>query len=218
MGAVNSRGYRNRNPGNIDFNTRNKWQGQAGIEQTGNPPRFAVFESHEFGIRALAVLLTTYQDRHGLNTISGIINRWCPPKDDHAGNQRTDLYVKFVSERTGFGPDEEIDLHQYKYVEPLTKAIIHKELGGQPYTQSVIDEGLRRAGIVKPVATFVEAAKTNTGKSAIQVGAVASVAAAAATAAPAITALSTINPFVGVALVVCATALAIFFILKNRKD
>ncbi len=210
-----SRGFFNKNPGNLDHNPRNKWQGLVGLETRGNPPRFAVFESHEFGIRALAVLLTTYQDRHGLNTIAGIINRWCPPHDDHAGAQRTDLYIKFVAERTGFAPDEVIDVHQYKYAEPLVKAIIHKELGGQPYAQNVIDEGLRRAGVVKPVHTFVEAAKTNSGKSAIQVGAV---AAAAATAAPALTALSTINPIVGVALVVCATALAIFFILKKRKD
>lgn len=210
-----SRGYRNRNSGNIDFNPRNKWQGQVGIEETGNPPRFAVFESHEYGIRALAVLLTTYQDRHNLNTISGIINRWCPPKDDHAGAQRTDLYIKHVEQLTGFTAYEEIDMHQYKYAEPLVKAIITHELGGQPYAQSVIDEGLRRAGIVKPVSTLVEAAKTNTGTSALQVGAV---AAAAATAAPFVTALSAAPAAVGVALVVCATVLAIFFILKKRKD
>jgi hypothetical protein len=79
----------------------------------------------------------------------------------------------------------------------------------------VIDEGLRRAGIVKPVTSFKEAAQTNTGVSAIQVGAV---AAAAATAAPFVTALSAAPAAVGVALVVCATVLAIFFILRKRKD
>lgn len=216
MSAVNSRGYRNFNPFNMDYNPRNKWQGLKGIEQTGNPPRFCVFESHEFGIRAGAVLLTTYQDRHGLNTVEKILNRFCPPHDDHAGAQRTDLYIKHVSQLTGFAPDQVLDLHQYSYMEPLVKAIITHELGGQPYAQNVIDEGLRRAGIVKSVTTFKEAAfDTNTGKSALTVGAV---AAAAATAAPALTALSTINPLVGVALVVCATALAIFFVLRKRKD
>lgn len=215
MSATNARGYRNFNPGNIDFNPNNKWQGQVGREQTGNPPRFAVFESHEFGIRALAVLLTTYQDRHGLNTIAGMINRWCPPNDAHAGAQRTDLYIKHVEQLTGFSADEEIDMQQYKYAEPLVKAIITHELGGQPYAQGVIDEGLRRAGIVKPVTSFKEAAQTNTGVSAIQVGAV---AAAAATAAPFVTALSAAPAAVGVALVVCATILAIFFVLRKRKD
>jgi hypothetical protein len=213
--VTNARGYRNKNPGNIDFNPANKWQGQVGREATGNPPRFAVFESHEFGIRALVALLTTYQDRHGLNTITGMISRWCPPKDDHAGNQRTDLYIKFVSDKTGFDANEVIDIHQYIYAEPLVKAIIQKEIGGQPYSQAVIDEGLRRAGVVKPVASFKEAAQTGSGKSAIQVGAI---AAAAATAAPALTALSAVPAAVGVVLVLCVTALAIFFVLRNRQD
>lgn len=211
----NARGYRNFNPGNIDHNPSNKWQGLRGIETTGNPPRFAVFESHEYGIRALCALLTTYQDRHGLNTIAGMINRWCPPKDAHAGNQRTDLYIKHVEQLTGFTADQEIDMHKYEYAEPIVKAIITHELGGQPYEQSVLDEGLRRAGVVKAVTTFKEAAQTKTGTSAIQVGAV---AAAAAAAAPFVTALSSAPAAVGVAFVICATVFAIFMVLRGRKD
>jgi hypothetical protein len=153
----NSRGYRNKNSGNIDWNANNKWQGQVGRETTGSPPRFAVFESHEFGIRALAVLLITYQDRYDLRTIAGLINRWCPPKDAHAGNQRTDLYIKHVSDLTGFSSDERLDLHTYDHIMPIVKAIITHELGGNPYTQSVIDDGLRRAGIIKPITTLTEA-------------------------------------------------------------
>ncbi|WP_347147235.1 hypothetical protein [Proteus vulgaris] len=48
-----ARGERNNNPGNIDYNPRNKWKGLVGIE-TGVPnPRFCVFESPEYGIRAI---------------------------------------------------------------------------------------------------------------------------------------------------------------------
>ena len=60
-----SRGYRNCNPGNIDYNERNRWQGQVGIEARG---RFAVFSEHRWGIRAIAVLLITYQDRYGCDS------------------------------------------------------------------------------------------------------------------------------------------------------
>jgi hypothetical protein len=42
---------------------------EVGIEATGSPPRFAVFSSREYCIRALAALLAAYQDRHGLRTV-----------------------------------------------------------------------------------------------------------------------------------------------------
>jgi len=79
MDPRQTRGYRNRNPGNIDHQPANRWQGLADPPIETAPPgsraRFARFVSHEYGIRALAVLLTTYQDRHGLRTIRGIITR-----------------------------------------------------------------------------------------------------------------------------------------------
>jgi hypothetical protein len=194
----NSRGYRNRNPGNIDFNPANKWQGQVGRETTGSPPRFAVFETHEFGIRALAVLLTTYQDRHGLRTIAGIVNRWAPGSENNTG-----AYIAHVARLTGRAPDERLDLHRHEDMAPLVKAIITHELGGNPYDDATIDEGLRLAGLPRPVTTLREAAATGTGHGAITVGAVAS---AAASAAPAIQAVGALPPWVGVA-----------FVLSRRK-
>ncbi|SFO05754.1 hypothetical protein [Xenorhabdus japonica] len=55
-----TRGIRNHNPGNIDHNSANKWQGQIGIETGVKNPRFCRFESPEYGIRALMKLLTNY--------------------------------------------------------------------------------------------------------------------------------------------------------------
>lgn len=142
-----SRGYRNKNPGNIDFNPANKWQGQVGIETTGSPPRFAVFESPEYGIRALAMLLNTYQDRHGLRTVRGIINRWAPPVENV-----TSAYVAAVSRHIGVGPDDVVDMHSHAHLRPMVEAIITHELGGQPYDAATIDAGLRLAGITPPVS------------------------------------------------------------------
>lgn len=205
-----TRGYRNRNPGNIDFNPANKWQGQVGIEATGDPPRFAVFESHEYGIRALAVLLTTYYDRHGLNTVRKIINRWAP------GNENdTDAYVNAVCRKIGVGPDDALDLHTYAHMRPLVEAIITHELGGQPYSDAVLDEGLRRAGIVKPVHTVREAAATGTGRGA---GAVAAAVVAAAPAAPLVSSLGALPQWTGVALIVAVAVIALVVILSKRKD
>lgn len=205
-----SRGYRNRNPGNIDWSKGNKWQGQVGIEPTGNPPRFAVFETHEYGIRALAVLLTTYQDRHNRRTIRKIIDRWAPSQENN-----TSAYVAAVSRAAKRGPDEELDLHNYADLRPLVEAIITHELGGNPYTATTIDDGLRLAGVPRPVTTTREAATTNTGKGAITVAAAAS---AAATAAPALQSLSAIPQWVGVALVVAIAAVAVVYVLTQRKN
>jgi hypothetical protein len=203
-----SRGYRNRNPGNIDWNERNKWQGQVGRETTGNPPRFAVFESHEYGIRALAVLLITYQDRHGLRTIAGIINRWAPGSEND-----TAAYIAHVARLTGRDPHERLDLHRHEDLKPLVTAIITHELGGNPYDERTIEEGLRLAGVPRPVTTLREAAATGTGHGAITVGAVAS---AAAAAAPAIEALGGLPPWLGVALVLGAAAVAVAMVLARR--
>ena len=209
MDPKQSRGYRNKNPGNIDWNERNKWQGQVGIEQTGSPPRFAVFESHEYGIRALAALLTTYQDRHGLRTVRGIIDRWAPPAENV-----TSAYVDAVARAMDVGRDDQIDVHTYAHMRPLVAAIIKHELGGMPYDAATIDEGLRLAGVPKPIETLRDAAGTGTGGGAITVGAVAS---AAAAAAPAVQALGGLSPWVGGLIVVLAAGAGVAFVLAKRR-
>ncbi|MBU8545806.1 MULTISPECIES: structural protein [Roseomonadaceae] len=208
-----SRGYRNRNPGNIDYVTANKWQGQVGIEPAprhGGRARFAVFESHEYGIRALAMLLTTYQDRHGLRSVRGIINRWAPPKENDTG-----AYVRGVAAALGVDPDAVIDLQRYETMRPMVEAIIRHELGGQPYAAAVIDEGLRRAGIVRPVATVLEAAATGTGRGA---SSVATAVAVAAPAASVISSLGGLPQWTGVALIVAVAVIALSVILSRRRD
>lgn len=207
-----SRGYRNRNPGNIDYNSANKWQGQVGIEPApvGGRARFAVFQTHEYGIRTLAALLAVYQDRHHLNTVRGIINRWAPPSD----NNNTSAYVANVARKVGVEPDAVVDVHTYEHLRPMVQAIIEQELGGNPYTGTTIDDALRLAGVIRPVATIQEAAATNTGNAAITVGAAAT---AAAGAAPLVQSLGGLNPWVGGMLVVAVAIGAVVWVLHNRR-
>lgn len=211
-----SRGYRNRNPGNIDYVESNKWQGQIGREDpplNGSRPRFAKFSTHEFGIRALAALLTTYQDRHGLRTIGGIINRWAPGSEND-----TAAYARHVSLLTGRGVMEPLDLHRHEDMAPLVAAIITHELGGNPYDQTVIDRGLAAFGLSRPVSTLGEAARTGTGRGAIQ-GAVATGAVAVAVqVAPAVSALQGLDWRVGVAIVAAASVAVVAYVLSRRKD
>lgn len=140
------RGIRNHNPGNL--RNGQPWQGLA-PNQTD--PEFCQFQAPEWGIRALVRTLITYQDKHGIRTIRGIVNRWAPAdgtRPDGTTYQQDSLaYADHVSRQTGFGLDEQIDVHQYRYIKPLVKAIILHENGQQPYPARVIIRGLELAGI-----------------------------------------------------------------------
>jgi hypothetical protein len=133
------RGVRNRNPGNIDRNAT-KWQGMAD-DQTSDP-RFVVFKTPQYGIRAIARLMLTYQSQYGLTTIRGIVNRWAPPIENN-----TSAYVAAVAAGVGVGPDDPVEVDSCEVMLPLVKAIILHENGANPYPDSVILEGLHMAGV-----------------------------------------------------------------------
>ncbi|MGO1072308.1 hypothetical protein [Lysobacter sp. CA199] len=146
------RGIRNNNPGNIDRSPSNQWQGRMprarmSPEQAAET-RFEVFQAPAWGIRALAILLINYQDKHGLRTITALINRWAPPVEND-----TNAYAVAVARAVGVDRFTTIDTHEFRYLRPLVEAIIKHENAGQTYPSDVIDEGLRLAGVVKSVAT-----------------------------------------------------------------
>ena len=192
-----TRGYRNRNPGNIEHVAANNWQGLAEPPSDG---RFCRFVSHEHGIRALAVLLTTYQDRHGLRTVRRIIGRWAPP-----GENDTGAYVGVVARRMGVGADDLVDLHRHDQLRPMVEAIIGHECAGLAYPTTVIDRAMTMAGVPPPVPETLRqvATTTGTGRGAVAVGA-AGVATVAAQAAPAIQALGSLAPMVAIAVILAA--------------
>ena len=135
-----SRGIRNNNPGNIDYNKNNQWRGQISIETSAINPRFAKFDTPENGIRALAKLLLNYQRLHGLKTVREIINRWAPPVENV-----TSAYVTACARELGVDQNEVINLSDRRLLKLLTVAIIKHENGSQPYSEFVIDTGISEA-------------------------------------------------------------------------
>lgn len=128
------RGLRNHNPGNIEA-TAERWQGQ-----TGSDGRFATFETPEAGIRALARTLLTYQERHGLNTIEGIIGRWAPPSEND-----TAAYARAVGDAIGSSPTAPLNLREPATLRAVTEAIIWHENGQHPYSGAVLRAGVEAA-------------------------------------------------------------------------
>ncbi|WP_374046124.1 structural protein P5 [Pseudomonas protegens] len=145
MTIQNARGIRNRNPGNIDYNPRNQWEGQLGKEPNG---RFAIFDTAENGIRALGKLLLNYRGKDGMpgvgkpgiDTPLEFISRWAPSNENN-----TQAYAAAIAKRLGVGVRDSINMADPKTLRETVLGIIVHENGGNPYPDAVIDEGLRRA-------------------------------------------------------------------------
>lgn len=145
---MTARGVRNNNPGNIDFNPRNDWVGQLGLELGASKPRFARFDSPENGIRALGKLLIAYRGKDGLPGVGGkgidtvleTINRWAPSNEND-----TKAYALAVAKRLGVRTTDPINIKDPSTLRVLVESIIIHENGGNPYKAEVIDEGVRRA-------------------------------------------------------------------------
>ena len=145
---VSPRGIRNNNPGNIDYNPRNAWNGQLGLEVGVARPRFARFDTPENGIRALGKLLINYRGRDGLpgvggpgiDTVRETIGRWAP------GNENdTEAYIAAVAAKLGVKSNQVIDIKNAKTLRLFVGAVVAHECANYRYPDSVFDEGIRRA-------------------------------------------------------------------------
>lgn len=146
-------GVRLNNPGNIE-KSKDSWQGLV-AKLLQKHPRFFTFINAVYGIRAIARILITYQDKRKardgseIDTVREMIERWAPPEEND-----TNSYVAHVRQRLGLNGDEypdEINVHDYDDARELVVAIIKHENAGYEYPDSVIDEGLRLAGIQPPI-------------------------------------------------------------------
>ncbi|WP_430317009.1 structural protein P5 [Pseudomonas sp. p1(2021b)] len=145
---MTARGVRNNNPGNIDFNPRNDWVGQLGLEVRAAKPRFARFDTPENGIRALGKLLIAYRGKDGMPGVGGkgidtvleTINRWAPTNEND-----TQAYASAVAKRLGVRTTDPINIKDPATLRVFVESIIIHENGGNPYKAEVIDEGVRRA-------------------------------------------------------------------------
>ena len=125
-------GIRNNNAGNIRATGNwQQWQGAIGKRRG-----FIIFDSPENGLRAMARILKTYRDVHGLNTIDGILNRWAPPIENN-----TLSYIRHAENYTKvnrFYPLSEIDY-------PLLMSVMTlHENGVNPYSAKQFQIGMER--------------------------------------------------------------------------
>ena len=110
------------NPGAVEFKP---WMAQHGAK-LGPGGRYAQFDTPEQGYGVMSKILDTYQNKHGLNTVGGIVNRWAPSNVD---NNSTGTYISSVASRLGVKPDQPLGP---EHRQPLMQAMAHYEAGRAP--------------------------------------------------------------------------------------
>jgi hypothetical protein len=152
-----TRGFLNNNPGNMNRSAGEPWQGE--IRDSNDKRlsgfqvhellagRFCVFASAEWGIRALVRNLQAYQAA-GWDTISMMIDHWAPPNEND-----TTAYKQAVSQKTGIGLYDRLDMKVYANAHAVVDAIIRVECNGMPYEGKELEDGLRLAGVVRPAGS-----------------------------------------------------------------
>jgi len=132
-GGTLPRGIRNNNPGNIEHNTANPWQGQA-----GHDGRFARFQTPEHGLRALSRDLGTKMAR-GQTSVQSILTQYAPPSEND-----TAAYIARVSRSLGVAPTARLNPNDARVRAALMAAIVQHENGQQPYGQALLLEAARQ--------------------------------------------------------------------------
>ncbi len=128
------RGIRNNNPLNLEFRPA---QGASGSDG-----RFGIYARMEDGVAAAARQLHRYDKSYGLNTVSGIINRWAPPGENNSGE-----YAATVARSMGVATDQKLDLDNPQTMSNLIEAMARVE-NGKPIDPDAIKKGVEIASRV----------------------------------------------------------------------
>ncbi|MDE3023116.1 MAG: hypothetical protein KGI54_14920 [Pseudomonadota bacterium] len=117
------RGIRNNNPGNIKYGSYAKKMGAIGVDANG----FAVFQNLQQGETATRRLLGEYKSQ-GIDTISGILNKWAPPGD----NNNTEAYIQDASKQLGVSRYDHLKSSQ---LDAMAQAIFAHENGAKAWAK-----------------------------------------------------------------------------------
>ncbi len=131
------RGVRNNNPLNIreSENDRTQWNGESPLDLDKS---FEEFTHPVYGFRAGARVLRSYY-RQGYKTLSQMIHRFAPPNENDTG-----LYVKHVSQWTGIGENQIVNVTDQELLAKLLHAMSRKEVGNY-YGINMAREGVAMA-------------------------------------------------------------------------
>jgi hypothetical protein len=138
---INTRGFRNNNPGNIRHGS--KWKG---LKEVQDDKSFCSFVSVEFGIRAIFKLLDTYSTKYDLNTIENIISRYAPPSENATSNYINTVYRYMFDNANPLDAallnknKAQTNIHTKTLKTLFVAGIILVEIGFQPFNFEFIED------------------------------------------------------------------------------
>jgi hypothetical protein len=134
-------GYWNNNPGNLMSDGRTNWEGISKILPKGQNIQFNDYSS---GYRAMARTLYNYGAKHGIGTPKDTVYRFAK-SDPEAQKTR---YMNFIKSRTGWAPDQKIDLTNIDTLQKLVPTMADFEIGPAwtaNHDPSVVSNAVTRA-------------------------------------------------------------------------
>ena len=107
------------------------------IRPVGSNNEFLQTPTREQGIKDIDANLLAYGQKHGINTLRGVISRWAPESENN-----TKSYVDTVSKRLSLDPDQKIDLTDPAIRHLIGAGIMLQEKGPQSIykTQQPVDD------------------------------------------------------------------------------
>lgn len=131
MDPTETLGYKQNNPLNMRPLSNQLWHGQ-----TGAANGFCVFSDAKFCFRAWLIEARNYKKTWGCECVIDYIKHYAPPDD---GNDPT-AYTATVEKFMGLTPNQWFDLEARAL--DFCKGQMTVEIGGVPYTDEAIQEGL----------------------------------------------------------------------------
>lgn len=116
---------------------------------------FAVFNSMEQGLSALAGNILKYQER-GWNSMREFFSHYAPP-----GENNTGAYISDVANRLGVDPDQKVNLGDQGTMTRLMAAIVNHEQGYQPFGAGAYSAAAASRGVVVNQETNIHVSGTD---------------------------------------------------------
>lgn len=123
------RGIRNNNPLNIRVG--NNWKGEVSHPTDHT---FEQFKEMKYGVRAAFIILKNYIQRHKLNTVIKIINRWAPNNENN-----TQAYIASVVKYSLIKANEPIDFNNKCQMVNLFRGMCIVENGREVPIEDVLE-------------------------------------------------------------------------------
>jgi hypothetical protein len=134
-------GYWNNNPGNLVSDGRTDWDGIRQILPKGKNMEFNDYGS---GYRAMSRILYNYGAKHGIDTPLATVSRFAKS----APAAKKTEYANFLKSKTGWGPNDKIDLTKEDTLQKLVPSMASFEIGPAwtaKHDPSVVSNAVTRA-------------------------------------------------------------------------